>query len=187
MSIATAAAILISAFSLANANATDEDFRKVFDGGGKNVDCERAARNLNEMCFEGRHPEYSRKADSARSALAGCRTQFAERCQGWDPVFGTCKPERHKPLQEAVKATCNQERSCLNIPAPPPDQCKKLEEFLNRNVACYQSRRDINQECYGGGDTDHKDEEEKARLAGEICLGRMVNDECANIPRKFWQ
>lgn len=153
----------------------------------KNVDCEKAARSLNDLCFESRHPEYGPTADRARGALAGCRTQFDQRCQGWDPVFGTCKPERHKPLQDAVDAACPLNRSCREVPAPPPSQCRLLGELFDRGLACYQSRRQINTECYDGGDAGHRQAEEDARLTAEYCLGRLVQDECENAPRMSWQ
>jgi hypothetical protein len=79
-----------------------------------------------------------------------------------------------------VRSACDRPRSCEGRIG-----CGVLQKRGIRNVQCTNARRAINQECYRGGDPEHRGEERTAaRTANECrrlfrtrsCRGRQFFD-----------
>lgn len=68
---------------------------------------------------------------------------------------GDCVWSRHDQLQRRVKTACDRPRSCEGRIG-----CGVLRKRGIRNVQCTNARGAINQECYRGGDPEHRSAKE---------------------------
>lgn len=141
--------------------------------------CAKAADDLNQQCHGGARQDLTERANAARSAAAVCLALFQKKCGHWkNPDEGLCTPERHRQLQDEVKANCGKTYRCGEEYVEFGD-CKTLRERFDNANACYAARWQIMQECYEGGDQAHKDEANRVFSGAAICQGR-INAECRN-------
>jgi hypothetical protein len=88
-------------------------------------------------------------------------------------------------MQKLVKAWCDppdwwgsrgEWRSCS-----ADDRCNMLQEKIRRNQLCAQYRREINNECYDGGNLGHRIAERDARSAQANCMA-LYRAKCEQKP-----
>ncbi len=60
--------------------------------------------------------------------------------------------------------------------------CMNLNRRIMRNARCIEARHRINQECYGGGDPDHRTTVRNAREALENCQNIWRRQRCQQRP-----
>ena len=90
-----------------------------------------------------------------------------------------CTAAEHGPLQADVELRCGPpRRTCSGN-----QSCPELLENLERNHACYQARRTINNQCFGGGDLGHRIAQQEALNAVNQCLRVIRRKDCTNCPQ----
>ncbi|MEG4323679.1 MULTISPECIES: RHS repeat-associated core domain-containing protein, partial [unclassified Microcoleus] len=89
------------------------------------------------------------------------------------PSDSLCAPAEHLRLQNIVDIACSLRRSCN-----PTQSCPELQENLRKSRACYEARRNINNQCFNGGDLTHRREQEKALEGINICLRTLQIKQC---------
>jgi len=90
--------------------------------------------------------------------------------------YGSCTPSEHTFLQAIVNAKCDgPPRRCTGS-----QECLQLFDNLERNHACYEARREINNRCFNGGDLGHRIEQEEALNAANVCLRWLQRKQCTN-------
>lgn len=140
--------------------------------------CHKAAEELNEQCFESKHPEHSQTASNAAKAADACQAIFAKKCSGWDPHTGRCDKVEHERYQSHVDAVCGLQSSCEKVPFK---ECDILREFYHKNLICRDARDEINEVCYAGGDSGHRQARNDAQKAAEKCFERIKDDQCGSV------
>ncbi|MEZ3148852.1 RHS repeat-associated core domain-containing protein, partial [Escherichia coli] len=106
-----------------------------------------------------RRDQYGRKVNPEADKLTD------EHKSGVNPG-GNCSPQNLSDLQNEKNRLCNQSRACA------PQMLRK--EILRRyeiNLACASVRKQINNQCFGGGDKAHMEEENKAYKTAADCSG----------------
>ncbi|WP_426156178.1 RHS repeat-associated core domain-containing protein, partial [Shigella flexneri] len=106
-----------------------------------------------------RREQYGRKVNPEADKLTD------EHKSGVNPG-GNCSPQNLSDLQNEKNRLCNQSRACA------PQMLRK--EILRRyeiNLACASVRKQINNQCFGGGDKAHMEEENKAYKTAADCSG----------------
>ncbi|HAO7513473.1 TPA: RHS element protein, partial [Escherichia coli] len=106
-----------------------------------------------------RRDQYGRKVNPEADKLTD------EHKSGVNPG-GNCSPQNLSDLQNEKNRLCNQSRACA------PQMLRK--EILRRyeiNLACASVRKQINNQCVGGGDKAHMEEENKAYKTAADCSG----------------
>ena len=78
---------------------------------------------------------------------------------------GNCSPAMHSALQGLVNFWCLKPHSCS-----PSDSCPENKLKIRVASNCATARRNINQQCYNGGDAGHKIAEENAKAAVAKCI-----------------
>ncbi|MDK9605971.1 RHS repeat-associated core domain-containing protein, partial [Lelliottia wanjuensis] len=81
---------------------------------------------------------------------------------------GNCTPQDLNDLQNEKNRLCNQSRAC----APQMSKNELLRRY-DVNLACASVRKQINNQCFGGGDRAHMEEENKAYKTAADCSGLM--------------
>ncbi|MFH7826931.1 RHS element core protein [Kluyvera chengduensis] len=81
---------------------------------------------------------------------------------------GNCTPQDLSDLQNEKNRLCNQSRACA--PQMPRNEILRRYEV---NLACASVRKQINNQCFGGGDKAHMEEENKAYKTAADCSGLM--------------
>ncbi|HDR2167854.1 TPA: RHS domain-containing protein, partial [Enterobacter cancerogenus] len=79
---------------------------------------------------------------------------------------GNCTPQDLNELQNEKNKLCNQSRACA--PQTPKSEILRRYEV---NLACGSIRKQINNQCFGGGDETHMEEENKAYKTAADCSG----------------
>ena len=79
---------------------------------------------------------------------------------------GNCTPQDLNELQNEKNKLCNQSRACA--PQMPKSEILRRYEV---NLACGSIRKQINNQCFGGGDETHMEEENKAYKTAADCSG----------------
>ena len=90
---------------------------------------------------------------------------------------GDCTPAQHAALSNKVGDACKNQMKPFSCKKLPHSSC---QEFLRRAplaLACARARREINQQCFKGGDPAHKAEQFNASRAATRCRERY-RDEC---------
>nr|WP_024132994.1 hypothetical protein [Citrobacter rodentium] len=77
---------------------------------------------------------------------------------------GNCTPQDLNDLQNEKDRLCNQSRACA--PQMPKSELLRRYEI---NLACASVRKQINNQCFGGGDRIHMSEESEAYGVGAVC------------------
>ncbi len=77
---------------------------------------------------------------------------------------GNCTPQDLNDLQNEKNRLCNQSRACS--PQMPKNE---LLRRYDMNLACASVRKQINNQCFGGGDKAHMEEENKAYKTAADC------------------
>ncbi len=95
------------------------------------------------------------------------------------PPPGKCTTERHRLLQDAVKAAKNLVKKCSS----PPDTIEIMTEKVQRFRDAIIARENINTECFGGGNDGHTQqvnnlEEGKTFCQERIAAKRKHQDRC---------
>ena len=86
-----------------------------------------------------------------------------------------CTPDKCRDLQKEVKRLCDQKRACTE---KPQMSCKVAKTYVDRNNACANARRKINNECFKGGDSGHRKAENNARQAAAKCRDIIRKNKC---------
>jgi len=94
---------------------------------------------------------------------------------------GTCTPEQHADLQQAVNDACkvpDEPYACRQWnPNDPAKDCSEWRKIYQRNIDCYNARREINQTCYDGGNPNHQKEERIAAERADTCW-LLIQESC---------
>jgi hypothetical protein len=90
---------------------------------------------------------------------------------------GTCTPEQHRALQDAVDAACKIPRRCDGS-----QDCATLQSNTDKNIACAAARDTINVTCFGGGDPGHRQAADDARRAAQRCSILLLTKNCKDCP-----
>ena len=77
---------------------------------------------------------------------------------------GNCTPQDLNDLQNEKNKLCNQSRACS--PQMPKSELLRRYEV---NLACASVRKQINNQCVGGGDKIHMSEESEAYGVSAVC------------------
>lgn len=79
---------------------------------------------------------------------------FISKAQTFLSYSGTCTKEEHYQLQQVVNTACSPAiiRACKK-----GQDCDLLRENLRKFEACIKARREINDKCFGGGDSGHNE------------------------------
>lgn len=106
---------------------------------------------------------------------------FIEKVQAFLKDTGNCKPKQHEALQQQVKDACkvpNEPYACRQWnPNDPAKDCSEWRVIYQRNIDCYNARREINQTCYDGGNPTHQDEERIAAERADTCW-LLIQESC---------
>ncbi len=86
---------------------------------------------------------------------------------------GDCTVERCGELQTEVNKRCK----TVKFRCKKGDSCNKTKGNMRRAERCAKARDKINDECYRGGDKDHKKAADDARKAAENCR-QLIKDNC---------
>lgn len=87
----------------------------------------------------------------------------------------TCDDSRYADLDENVGRKCKgPPRTCKRL---PKGDCEEMSERIARNKECVSARRLLMEECFGGGDSDHKIFLQKEQDILDSCLKRF-HEEC---------
>jgi RHS repeat-associated protein len=89
------------------------------------------------------------------------------------PNGSRCTLPEHNALQATVDLVCSTRRGCNQN-----QSCPELQENLSRARACYEARRQINNQCFNGGDLTHRVEQEKALASVNNCLYWLNRRQC---------
>ncbi|AVF36277.1 hypothetical protein BV494_15670 [Rahnella sikkimica] len=81
---------------------------------------------------------------------------------------GNCTPDDLSALQAEKNKLCNQSRAC----APQMNRSELFRRY-ELNLACGSVRKQINNQCFSGGDKNHMNEENKAYKTAADCSGLM--------------
>ncbi|MBS6212277.1 MAG: RHS domain-containing protein, partial [Proteus hauseri] len=103
--------------------------------------------------------QYGRKVNPEADKLTN------EHKSGLNPG-GNCTPQDLSDLQNEKNRLCNQSRACA--PQMPRNEILRRYEV---NLACASVRKQINNQCFGGGDKAHMEEENKAYKTAADCSG----------------
>lgn len=145
--------------------------------GKSNAACAKVADDLNQQCHAGARQDLSQRAEEARRAALTCNALFKEKCGRWNtPEDGLCLEQRRKLLQEEVDYACEQPYSCNTVDY---QDCKTLRQYLQNGKACFDARTKIMEECFDGGDANHRDEVNRVFSVRAACQGR-IDAECRN-------
>jgi RHS repeat-associated protein len=90
---------------------------------------------------------------------------------------GKCTATQHRRLQDEVDAACKIRRRC-----DPGQSCPELLDNYYKNIRCAQARDEINNTCFGGGDSGHRQAANDARNAAKNCVAIMQQKNCTNCP-----
>ena len=93
------------------------------------------------------------------------------------PPPGTCTPEQHRTLQNAVDAACGVPRSCNAT-----QSCATLQTNYDQFIACATARETINNTCFGGGNVGHREAARNERRGAQNCATIMVAKKCKDCP-----
>lgn len=94
----------------------------------------------------------------------------AKSCRS-DP--GDCTTERCQELQAEVNKRCK----TVEFRCRKGESCKETKSKMRRGQKCAAARDEINDECYKGGDKEHKEQAEAARRAAERCRD-LIKENC---------
>jgi hypothetical protein len=86
-------------------------------------------------------------------------------------------PERHRTLQNAVDAACSVPRSCN-----ASQSCATLQANYDQHIACATARETINNACFRGGDSGHREAARNERNGAQRCSAILVAKKCKNCP-----
>ncbi|NKD27143.1 RHS element protein, partial [Citrobacter freundii] len=103
--------------------------------------------------------QYGRKVNPEADKLTN------EHKSGLNPG-GNCTPQDLSDLQNEKNRLCNQSRACA--PQMPRNEILRRYEV---NLACASVRKQINNQCFGGGDKAHMEEENKVYKTAADCSG----------------
>ena len=101
--------------------------------------------------------QYGRKVNSEADKLT------REHKSGLN-LGGNCTPQDLNDLQNEKNRLCNQSRACK--PQMPKNELLRRYDI---NLACASVRKQINNQCFGGGDKIHMNEESEAYGVGAVC------------------
>lgn len=79
---------------------------------------------------------------------------FVAKAEAYLSGYGTCTDTQHYQLQQVVNTACSPAiiRACKK-----GQSCDLLKENLGKFEACIKARQEINNTCYGGGDSGHNE------------------------------
>lgn len=102
---------------------------------------------------------------AAAAAAAACAAGMGP-C-GKDP--GNCSRSRHRYMQDIVDNVCKPDPGkCI-----PGEKCADMANKMAKHQACAEARKNINDECFNGGDKDHQTEQVKRLQMGAVCNGLL--------------
>jgi len=102
---------------------------------------------------------------AAAAAAAACAAGLGP-C-GKDP--GNCSRSRHRYLQNVVDNLCKPNPGNCK----PGEKCSSMTDKLAKHSACADARRNINRECFNGGDRGHQIEYTNRRQQAAVCNGLL--------------
>jgi hypothetical protein len=84
---------------------------------------------------------------------------------------GDCTKARHAELQAEVDKNCQPPTGATKCKYAQRGEipCEYYKDMVKKFAECWEARKTINNECYGGGDDGHKEQAENARKGAERC------------------
>lgn len=103
---------------------------------------------------------------AAAAAAAACAAGLGP-C-GKDP--GNCSKSRHRYLQNIVNGVC---KKGPRSRCQPGEKCEVMAAKMANQEACATARKNVNDECFNGGDKTHQTQYADARKEAAICNGLL--------------
>lgn len=144
-----------------------------------------AAHNKHVEEWRGRVKTFKSVVDNWIGVLTGWEQEIIDFINKAESYFygatGNCGAQQHAALQQAVNDACkvpNEPYACKQWnPNDPAKDCSEWRKIYQRNIDCYNARREINQTCYDGGNPTHQDEERIAAERADKCW-LLIQESC---------
>jgi hypothetical protein len=107
-----------------------------------------------------------------------CTSQEAQSSEKLEPP-GDCSKGQHREMQDRVDRACRETRSCeKKLPKSSLnnglDRLQAIQQRIDAGRACVAAREAINNVCFRGGDSTHRNELAKAKDVLKICENLQI-------------